>query len=227
MIYKVVSHSNEEIILFNMCYIGDDQPVFRHVTVLSAETDGDHTTNTVYIMEHDENVCFVMAKSFVIVSYGCFNIDDLPDGYPWSVLFDCDMRLTEVLQNDYVMILGEREALEEVITMSQTYEELYAFNTAPLQRYSEGSLTPPGSPRSEQNRRMITRLIWQTSDSTRNPNWTQDERIFARTVNEDLRRVIELDLQNLASTVTSHLLEQERLLMEADTEPEQDSDIEE
>ena len=107
-----------------MCYVGEDLPVFHHVTVMSAETDGEHSTNTMYSMEYDNNVCFVMAKSFVIVSFGCFSIDDLPDGYPWSVLFDCDMRLTEVLQNDYVMVLGPREALEEVITMSQTYEEI-------------------------------------------------------------------------------------------------------
>ena len=42
------------------------------------------------------------------------------------------------------------------------------------------------------------------------------------TVNTDLRRVLELDLQNLASTVT-----QEHLLMYADTEPGSDSDVEE
>ena len=210
-----------------MCYVGEDLPVFHHVTVMSAETDGEHSTSTIYSMEYDNNVCFVMAKSFVIVSFGCFCIDDLPDGYPWSVIFDCDIRLTEVLQNDYVMVLGPMEALNEVITMSQTYEEIYAYSTTPLQRYNDGTLTPPGSPRSELNRRLLSGLIVQTSEASQDQNWSQDDRSFAMTVNTDLRRVLELDLQNLASTVTRHLMEQEHLLMYADTEPGSDSDVEE
>ena len=194
---------------------------------MSAETDGDHLIDTMYVMQHDPNILFVMARSFVVVSFGLFDINYLQDGYPWNLIFDCNMGQTEILQNDYVMIIGTRDALDEVIRMSLTYEELYEFNTAPLQRLNPYSNTPPGSPRSEESRGMVTTLINQTRSSSMDPAWTEDERILARTVNQDLRRVLELDLQNLASSVTTRIQDLENILMNADTEPEQDSGVEE
>ena len=210
----------------NFSFKGDDHPVFHHVSVLATETDGEFETNTVFHMEDNYDVCFVMAKTGVILTFGCFNIDELPEGYPWPLLFECNMRLAEVLQHDYVMIVGTPEALREVILMSETYEEISTPSITPLQRHTPELLTPPGSPRSEQNRAMLASLITQTASSSQNLNWSADERQFARTVNQDMRRVMELEIQNLATSVSIRLQEDEEL-MNADTESEGNTDVEE
>ena len=205
---------------------GDVNPVFHHVSVLATETDGDFETDRIFHMVDNYEVCFVMARTNIILSFGCFHIDSLPDGYPWSLLFDCNMRLAEVLQHDYVMIVGTQEALREVILMSETYEEISSLSTAPLQRHTPELLTPPGSPRSEHNRVMLNNLITDTATSSQNLAWTADERELARTVNQDMRRVMELELQNLAASVSMRLQDEEALF-NADTESEGNTDVEE
>ena len=177
-------------------------------------------------MEDNYDVCFVMARTNIILSFGCFQIDLLPDGYPWPLLFECNMRLAEVLQHDYVMVVGTPEALREVIIMSETYEEISGLSTAPLQRHTPELPTPPGSPRSEHNRAMLTNLITDTATSSQNLAWTADERQFARTINQDMRRVMELELQNLATTVSLRLQEEDDIF-NADTESEGNTDVEE
>ena len=212
--------------LVSIFFKGDDYPVFHHVSVLATETDDEFETNVIFHMEDNYDVCFVMAQTNIILSFGCFSIDDLPDGYPWPLLFDCNMMLAEVLQHDYVMIVGTPVALREVILFSETYEEISALSTAPLQRHTPNLPTPPGSPRSEHNISQLNNLITQTAASSHNQLWSADERLFARTVNLDMRRVLELELQNLATSVTRRLQEEEAIF-NADTESEGNTDVEE